>query len=93
MAITEGAFADLDSMKLDNVFLSYHLAMESAMMAGGGKNYKLQHIGKAELRREGPLPIAIRCSDEALDIADAHLRGDTDRVVGFIEDGMDELGE
>ena len=26
-AITEGAFADLDSMKLNDVFLSYHLAM------------------------------------------------------------------
>ena len=89
--ITEGSFADLDSMKLDNVFLSYHLAMESAMIVEVGNNYKLQHIGKAKLRREGCLHIVIRWSDKALDISDAHLRVDTERVVRFIEDGMEEL--
>ena len=61
-------------------------------MVGGENNYKLQHIGKAKLRREGHLPISIRCSDEALEISDAHLRGDTERVVRVIEYGMDEMG-
>ena len=93
VAITEGEFSDLDSMKLNNVFLSYNLAMESSMMVGGGNNYKLHHIGKAKLHREGRLPIDIRCSDEALEIADAHLREYTERVVRVIEDGMDDLGE
>ena len=63
------------------------------MMVGGGNNYKLQHIGKAKLCWEGRLTIAISWSDEALEISDAHLRGDTERVVRFIEDGMAELGE
>ena len=63
------------------------------MMVGGGNIYKLQHIGKANIRQGGRLPIAIMCSDEALQIADAHLRGDTERVVTVIADGMDELGE
>ena len=49
--------------------------------------------GSAKLCREGCLPIAIRCSDEALDIADAHLHGDTERVVRVIEYVMDEMGE
>ena len=43
--------------------------------------------------REGCLPVAIGCSDEALDIADAHLCGDTERVFRFIEDVMDDLEE
>ena len=93
VVITEGAFANLDSMKLNDVFLSYHLVMESTMMVGGGNNYKLQHIGKAELCWEGRLSIAIRCIDEALEIADSHLRGDTELVVRVVEDGMDELGK
>ena len=93
MEITEGAFADLDIMKLNDVFLSYHLAMESAMMVGGWNNYNLQHIGKSKLCREVRLPIAIRCSNESLEIADAHLHGDTERVVRVIEDGMDDLGK
>ena len=62
-------------------------------MVGGGNNYKLQNIGKAKLRWEGRLPIDIRCSDEALEITNAHLRGDNDHVVRVIEDEMDEMGE
>ena len=55
--ITEGEFADLDIMKLNDVFLSYHLAMESAVMVGGGNINKLQHSGKAMLRREAAFPL------------------------------------
>ena len=93
VAITEGASADLYSMKLNDVFLSYHLAMESSMIIGGGNSYKLHHIGKANIFREGRLPIDIRCSDEALEIPDTYLRWDTERVVKVIEDGIDEMGE
>ena len=49
--------------------------------------------GLAKLCREGCLTIAIRCSDESLEIADAHLCGDTERVFRFIEDVMDDLEE
>ena len=49
--------------------------------------------GLAKLCREGCLTIAIRCSDEALDIADAHLHGDTERLFRVLEDVMDDLGE
>ena len=91
VSVTEGAFADMESTKLNDVFLSYHLAMESAMKVGGGNNYKLQHIGKEKLRREGRLPIAIKCSDEALEIANAHLNGDTERVIGNVPDVLEEV--
>ena len=63
------------------------------MMVGGRNNYKLQHIGKAEIRREDCLTIVIRWSDESLEIANSHLCGYTESVVRVIEYGMDELGE
>ena len=65
--------------------------LESAMKVGGGNKYKLQHIGKAKLRREGHLFIAIKCSDDALQIVKAHLNGSNDHVLGAIPDGLDML--
>ncbi len=39
VAATEAAFTAMSSTKLDDVFLSYQMAMESAMEVGGGNNY------------------------------------------------------
>ena len=91
VAATEAAFTDMQSTKLDNVFLSYQMAMQSAMEVGGGNNYKLQHIGKAKLRREGRLSNSIKCSNLALQAANAHLNGETGPVAEVIPDGVDEL--
>jgi len=55
----ERAFAEMHWDKFNNVFLSYQLAMESAMKVSGGNNYKLQHIGKAKLQWEGWLSTSI----------------------------------
>ena len=49
VSATEGAFNDMDSAKMNNVFLYYHMAMESATKVGGGNNYKIENIGKAKL--------------------------------------------
>eukprot|EP00957_Ditylum_brightwellii_P121712 9282269-Ditylum_brightwellii.AAC.1 len=49
ITITEEAFASMGCTTLNDVFLSYHLAMENAMKVGGGNNYQLQHIGKTKL--------------------------------------------
>ena len=75
--------------KLNDVFLSYHLPMESAMKVSDGNNYKLQHIRKEKFRREGRLPIAIKCSDKALEIGNAHLNGDTERAIRNVPDVLD----
>ena len=48
VAVTEGAFTDMDSANLNDIFLSYYLEMESATKVGGGNNFKLQNIGKAK---------------------------------------------
>ena len=91
VAATEGTLSDMDSAKLNNIFLSYNLAMESATKIGGGNNYKLQNTGKAKLWREERLSIYIKCSDEGLYIANAHLNVRNDNVVWAIPDGMDML--
>ena len=83
----------MDIVKLNNVLISYHLEMESATEVGGGNNYKLQHIGKAKLQREGCLSIDINCSEEALQIANTYLNVSNNHVVGDIPYGMDMLSE
>ena len=65
--------------------------MESAMKVGGRNNYKLQHIRKEKLRREGRLPIAITYSNEALEIANSYLNRDTECVIGNVLDVLEEV--
>ena len=93
VADTDVAFADIDSSKLNNVFLSYNLVMKIAMKVGGENNYKLQNICKAKLQREGSIPNTINHSDEALDIANYNFIGDTEGVVGDVTDGLDIIME
>ena len=53
----------------DFIFLSLMKAMESTMIVGGKNRYKLQHMNKEQLLRNGVLPESIRCSDEAFEAA------------------------
>ena len=41
---------------LDDVLLSLQMAMKGAMTCGGVNTYKIDHISKKKLRREGRLP-------------------------------------
>lgn len=65
----ENAFDTLTKEKLDNVFLTLQKCMESTMLASGGNDYKIQHISKEKLRREGRLPVSITCSQTAIETA------------------------
>ena len=47
---------------LDNVFLSLQQSMIGALEAQGDNTTPLKHMGKEKLRREGKLPVSIRCS-------------------------------
>ena len=51
---------------VNNVFLSLQMAMESTMLHNGSNNFKLQHISKEKLRREGRLPVSISCKPDAV---------------------------
>ena len=51
---------------VNNVFLSLQMAMESMMLHNGSNNFKLQHISKEKLRREGRLLVSISCKPDAV---------------------------
>ena len=55
----EDSFNAITRETLDNTFLSYQSAMESTMKVGGSNQYKLVHMGKEKLWREGKLPVSI----------------------------------
>lgn len=63
------AFVELPIESLDNVFLSLQSVFQCIMMNGDGNAFKLPHIGKAGLRREGNLPESIDCNIEAIEYA------------------------
>lgn len=67
--IVQKAFQDVTRTAADNVFLSLQMAMENIMNCGGNNNYKLAHMSKEKLRREGQLPISIRCKTEVIQAA------------------------
>ena len=47
--------------KLKNVFMSMQQCLIEVMKCGGGNNYKLPHMGKEKLARQGCLPDNIAC--------------------------------
>ena len=69
----QSAFEDLDEKTLNNIFLTLQKCMEATMVKQGGNNYKLPHISKTPLENAGSLPEALKCSQEAIDIANHAL--------------------
>lgn len=59
---TESAYDSQSSASLNNVWLSLQMAMESTMGDQGGNSYRLGHIGKQKLLREGKLQENIVCN-------------------------------
>ncbi|XP_031112047.1 uncharacterized protein LOC116016020 [Ipomoea triloba] len=63
---THKAFNEISVESLSNVFLTLQLCMVEVMKKYGGNNYKLPHINKQRLAREGLLPTTISCDPEVL---------------------------
>lgn len=61
------AFEEQPYENLNAVFLSLHQAMESAMSVDGCNRYKLQHMGKKKLQRQGELPTSVLCKREIIE--------------------------
>ena len=59
--------------KLDNVFLTLQSCLEAAMLAKGSNFYKIPHINKSKLRRDGRLQSKIYYSMEAIESATSLL--------------------
>ena len=55
------AFCEMDRDKLNDIFLTLQQCMVEVMKVKGGNNYKLPHMGKQSLRRQGNLPDTLSC--------------------------------
>ncbi|XP_019170991.1 PREDICTED: uncharacterized protein LOC109166493 [Ipomoea nil] len=74
VAATHKAFDEISIESLSNVFLTLQLYMVEVMKKFGGNNYKLPHINKQKLAREGRLPTNILCDPEVLTEAISSLQ-------------------
>lgn len=54
--VVEKSFEEYPASKINRVFLSLQLCMREIMIAGGSNRYKLPHMGKDSLERNGSLP-------------------------------------
>ena len=60
----QDSFVELDPKTLNKVFLTHQQVLERIILCDGGNNYKLPHMGKERLARQGQLPVSIAVSDE-----------------------------
>ena len=79
------AFEDLEWTSLDDVFLSLQMAMRSSIKCSGGNNYKLEHMSKRKLRREGTIMESITCAPDVLQSAFCLLNPMVDQVLSAKE--------
>jgi hypothetical protein len=61
------AFEELSLESLDNVFLSLQAVMECILNHEGGNGFKLPHLGKEALRKQGKLPETLTCAWESVE--------------------------
>ena len=71
---TIDAFNKVNHESLNDVFLTLQKCMEASMLCDGGNSYKIPHIGKKKLKREGRLPETITCDIEAYEKASSSVR-------------------
>jgi hypothetical protein len=60
----QDSFAELNRQTLNKVCLTHQHCLEQIILYCGGNNYKLPHMGKERLARQGQLPVSIGVSDE-----------------------------
>lgn len=57
----EKSFNEYPSQKLNRVFVTLQLCMREIMKHGGSNKYKIPHVNKDRLEREGRLPTQVSC--------------------------------
>ena len=60
-------FAEYPAEKLNDVFLTLQMVMHEVILCNGNNDYKLKHMNKSQLKRNGELPISITASQTVLD--------------------------
>lgn len=63
------AYREIDEDTLEDVFLSLQAAMISTLQCNGGNDYKLAHLSKDKLRRQGKYPQALSVGKDLYDRA------------------------
>ena len=64
----------MPSRELNNVFLTLQTCMKEILKVNGGNNYRIPHIGKGRLERQGSLPLTIDCEHNLIDQVTSYLR-------------------
>lgn len=59
--VVEESFVEYSSEKINFIFLTLQTCMKEVMKIGGLNKYKIPHMQKATLQREGRLPVQISC--------------------------------
>ena len=54
-------YEDFSVVKSNRIFLTLQLSMVDTMILKGSNNYKIEHLNKEMLERQGRLPSVIRC--------------------------------
>ncbi|XP_049383023.1 uncharacterized protein LOC125847448 [Solanum stenotomum] len=70
----ETSFNEMKWERLNHVFLTLQACMIEVMKAKGGNNYKVPHMMKERLEREGNLPIQLSCDIDIVNEANALLQ-------------------
>ncbi|XP_050207663.1 uncharacterized protein LOC126657082 [Mercurialis annua] len=66
VAAVEKAYEEFSDEEINNIFLTLQGCMLEVMKDFGGNNYKVPHMNKHKLIRDGQLPQNLECSDEIL---------------------------
>ena len=62
----EMSFGEMKAETLDNVWVTLQMTMEAVMGDGGGNQYKLGHMGKESLCRQGKMVENLVCDLELI---------------------------
>jgi hypothetical protein len=49
-------------LKINRMFVTLQTVFDEVIKANGGNEYKLPHMNKERLEREGRLPVAVHCT-------------------------------
>ena len=66
--VVKEKFDNYPQGKINRVFLSLQMAMQEILLCHGGNDYKLKHMSKSQLERNGNLPMSIEASAGVLEM-------------------------
>lgn len=69
------AYEDFSTMMSNRIFLTLQSCMVEIMRTRSSHKYKILHIKKSTLEKEGQLPVQLKCSSELVHEVHNHLGG------------------